>query len=62
MRFPPCADLACCKFYLKFAVTAVSLVMVTEQVVESPVHAPPQPTHGDPAAGVALSVTTVPVA
>ena len=46
--------------YRKFAVTEVSLVMVTFVGLAVPVMAPDQPIQGEPAAGFAVSVTTVP--
>ena len=48
--------------YRKFAVIDVSLVMVTVVGLTVPVIAPDQPIQGEPAAGVAVSVTTVPAA
>ena len=48
--------------YRKFAVTDVSLVMVTVVGLAVPVIAPDQPIQGEPADGVAVSVTTVPAA
>ncbi len=48
--------------YRKFAVTDLLASMVKVQVTEVPAHAPPQPTQGCPAPGVAVSVTTVPLA
>ena len=48
--------------YRKLAVIDVSLVMVTVVGLAVPVIAPDQPIHGEPAAGVAVSVTTVPAA
>ncbi len=61
MRFPPCADLACCKFYLKFAVTDLSLVIVNVHVVAVPAQAPAQPTQGEPGSGVAAEQVRVAV-
>src|SRR5258708_9206868 len=51
-RFAPC--------WLKVAVTVCVAFMVTEQV-SVPEHAPPQPAKVEPPAGVAVSVTTVPL-
>ena len=42
------------------AVIDVSLVIVTFTGLVVPVIAPDQPTHGEPAAGVAVRVATVP--
>ena len=46
--------------YLKFAVSDKFEFTVTVIVRDLLTTAPVQPTHGDPAAGVAVSVTTVP--
>lgn len=46
--------------YLKFADTDIALVMVTETVRDVLTTSPVQPTHGEPAAGFAVRVTTVP--
>lgn len=50
------------RLYLKLAVTDLSLSMVRVHVVAVPVQAPCQPTQGEPGSGVAVSVTTVPLA
>ena len=42
--------------------TVVSAVIVTTHVAEMSVQAPDQPSQGDPVFGVAVSVTTVPLA
>ena len=47
---------------VKVAVSERAAVMVTEQEVAVPVHAPLQPLKVDPAAGVAVSVTAVALA
>ena len=46
----------------KVAVTERAAVMVTEQEAAVPVHAPLQPLKVEPAAGVAVSVTAMPLA
>ena len=46
---------------VKVAVTVVAALMLTVQA-PVPVHAPVQPLKVEPAAGVAVSVTTVPLA
>lgn len=47
---------------LKLAVTLLAAVIVSVQMVAVPVHAPPQPVKLLPVAGVAVSVTAVPLA
>lgn len=48
--------------YLKLALIVMSLVIVTVIVRLVPLASPDQPIQGEPAAGVAVSVTTVPAA
>ena len=45
----------------KLAVTERATLMVTEQEAAVPVHAPVQPLKVEPAAGVAVNVTAVPL-
>ena len=58
----PCPSFSTAWADLKLAVTFLSEFIVSVQVVAVPLQSPSQPTHGDPAAGVAVSVTTVPAA
>src|SRR5207244_2749551 len=48
--------------YLKLAVTLLSALRTTVQVVAVPVHAPLQPVQVEVASGVAVRVTLVPAA
>ena len=48
--------------YRKTGLTDLSAVIVTVHVVAVPTHAPFQPANVAPASGVAVSVTTVPLA
>ena len=50
-----------CVVVVNVAVTLVGAVIVSTQV-PVPVHAPLQPANDEPTAGVAVKVTTVPVA
>ena len=47
---------------VKVAATERAALMVTEQEAPVPVHAPVQPLKVEPAAGVAVNVTAVPLA
>ena len=46
---------------MKLVLTALAALIVTVQVVAAPPHAPVQPAKVEPAAGVAVRVTDVPL-
>ena len=58
--FAPAVALMVNVLRVKAAVTEVSLFMVTEQVVEVPVHPPDHPAKVELTSAAAVSVTTVP--